>query len=218
MSRMTLEHFGSWALGQGQVGNPTDNPANLFMGECVSLIQQYIWQVHGIAYKPRGHAVDWNRNPLAAHGWVALLYRWEDVRPGDIIVSDAWPSNRFGHIALIDINRMYFDQNGILSRRIAWQRTPLNLPWRTILRRTGWNPKPIPPTTNTPTPEDNRPQIGDRVTTTATVDGWNGAQLNLDIINDGQSVYERNTNFGAQLTHNGIPRAHVPKGSLRRAG
>lgn len=60
------------------------------------------------------------------------------------------------------------------------------------------------------------PQIGDRVTTTATVD-QNGVPLNLAIINDGQSYYsEVNSRGYAVLRKGDIVRCAVPVDSLRK--
>jgi surface antigen len=60
------------------------------------------------------------------------------------------------------------------------------------------------------------PQIGDRVTTSATVD-QNGVFLNLAIINDGNSVFsEVNSRGYAVLKKDNIVRCAVPIGSLRK--
>lgn len=61
------------------------------------------------------------------------------------------------------------------------------------------------------------PIIGDIVTTTSATD-QNGVVLNLNVINDGQSVWsENNSNGMAVLRKDGVVRAAVPVSSLRKA-
>ena len=62
---MNLREFEKWALAQGSVANP--EPDFGFKGECVSLIQQYLYQVCGIKFKARGNAKDWANNII--EGW-----------------------------------------------------------------------------------------------------------------------------------------------------
>ena len=57
---MNLREFGEWALNQGQVPNPP--PKYKYAGECVSLIQQYLYQVFGIPFEAHGNAKDWANN------------------------------------------------------------------------------------------------------------------------------------------------------------
>lgn len=57
---MNLREFGEWALNQGQVANPPPNYK--YAGECVSLIQQYLYQVFAIPFEAHGNAKDWANN------------------------------------------------------------------------------------------------------------------------------------------------------------
>lgn len=97
----TLQEFQEWAVAQaGNIGNPI---VNNFRGQCVSLVQQYLYQVFGIPYAPRGNAKDFvppkfNRVSGA-------------VRAGDIV---RWGANnypKYGHIGLIDDDNLYLFQN-----------------------------------------------------------------------------------------------------------
>ena len=56
---MNLAEFGIWAISQGSVANPQENS---FKGQCVSLIQQYLYQVFGKPFKAHGNAKDWATN------------------------------------------------------------------------------------------------------------------------------------------------------------
>ena len=57
---MNLAEFGDWGLAEKSVANPG---VGTYKGQCVSLIQQYLYRVFGVSYKPRGNAKDWERNP-----------------------------------------------------------------------------------------------------------------------------------------------------------
>lgn len=100
---MNLREFEKWALEQGSVANP--EPDNWFKGECVSLIQQYLYQVCGIPFKARGNAKDWSRN--AIEGW-DIFDSSNSLKPGDIII---WTSGEYGHIAIIDADMKILEQN-----------------------------------------------------------------------------------------------------------
>lgn len=66
-----------------------------------------------------------------------------------------------------------------------------------------------------PAPQPPEVGIGTHVTTNAVFDSQNGLKLNLDIINDGQSVFaEVNSNGFAVLEKDGVVRAAVPVESL----
>lgn len=58
-----MDAFKNWAVGQGQVATPIGT----YLGECISLVQQYLDRVFGIPFQARGHAKDWptNGNVLA---------------------------------------------------------------------------------------------------------------------------------------------------------
>lgn len=108
----TLQQFREWATAQKSVGNPTSNKANQYVGECVSLIQQYLSRVFGIPYAARGHAnmfVPPTFKRIAANS---------KLQPGDII---AWPgtsSNPYGHIEMIDDDGKALQQNRHGDRKI----------------------------------------------------------------------------------------------------
>ena len=56
---MNLKEFVEWAKKQGSVANPQKGT---FKGQCVSLIQQYLYQVFGKPFKAYGNAKDWINN------------------------------------------------------------------------------------------------------------------------------------------------------------
>lgn len=57
---MTLAEFGSWGLKEVSVANP--EPNNKYKGQCVSLIQQYLYKVFNKPFKAYGNAKDWEYN------------------------------------------------------------------------------------------------------------------------------------------------------------
>lgn len=118
---MNLEKFGAWALDQGSVGNPE---VGTYKGQCVSLIQQYLYRVFGVPYKARGNAKDWVRNPLP--DVLEKLPASTKLQPGDILVYGANYGGGYGHIALIDVNGKFFDQNGIKKLEVAYQDKPFS--------------------------------------------------------------------------------------------
>lgn len=112
---MDLNTFRNWAIGQGQVSNPTADPNNAFPGQCVSLIQQYLNRVYGIAWTPRGHAKDW-----ATNGNVLSYFdRVGSPQAGDIGISGATASNPYGHIWIYTSPTTILEQNGRVSRRVS---------------------------------------------------------------------------------------------------
>jgi len=125
---MNLAEFGSWGLRQGQVANPPPN--NKFLGECVSLIQQYLYRVFGIPFQAHGHAKDWEYN--VPNGFTKLP-AITPLQKGDILVYGSNYGGGYGHIGLIDVNNKYYDQNGIVGRRISYRNTPFS-GYRCVLR------------------------------------------------------------------------------------
>lgn len=78
-------------------------------------------------------------------------------------------------------------------------------------------PDPTPAPEPTPAPAPSGAAIGDTVTTSDTHDAQNGLQLDLAIINDGQSVWtENNSNGFAVLRKGDIVRAAVHPESLSK--
>ena len=78
------------------------------LGQCVSLLQQYLIQVFNIPFKARGHAKDFGKSLVNEN----LAYKVKKPTRGDIIVYSGSKNNDFyGHVAIfIDENLMY-DQN-----------------------------------------------------------------------------------------------------------
>ena len=118
---MNLAEFGDWALEQKSVANPE---VNTYKGQCVSLIQQYLYKVFGIEYKPRGNAKDWAKNPLP--NVLEKLPVNTKLQTGDILVYGSNYGRGYGHIAIIDINDNFFDQNGIKKLEVAYQDKPFS--------------------------------------------------------------------------------------------
>ena len=118
---MNLAEFGDWGLTQKSVANPE---VNTYKGQCVSLIQQYLYKVFGVPYKPRGNAKDWAKNPLP--DVLEKLPNTVALQPGDILVYGSNYGGGYGHIALIDINGKFYDQNGIKKLQVAYQDKPFN--------------------------------------------------------------------------------------------
>lgn len=115
---MNLREFGNWGLSEGSVGNPG---VNTYDGQCVSLIQQYLYQVFGIPYKARGNAKDWEYITLP--GFEKLPSNI-NLETGDILVYGSEYGGGYGHIGLIDINKNYYDQNGVKRLAIGYKNKP----------------------------------------------------------------------------------------------
>lgn len=115
---MNLREFGSWGLEQGSVGNPV---VNTYVGQCVSLIQQYLYLVFGVTYKARGNAKDWEY--ISIPGFEKLPAN-VSLEKGDILVYGSEYGGGYGHIGLIDINNKYYDQNGIKKLAIGYTSKP----------------------------------------------------------------------------------------------
>lgn len=118
---MNLGEFGSWGLSQGSVANPAPNYK--YKGQCVSLIQQYLYKVFGIPFKARGNAKDWAYN--IPEGFTKLSSNVK-LQRGDILVYGANYGGGYGHLGLIDVNWKYYDQNGIKALSIGYRDTPFN--------------------------------------------------------------------------------------------
>lgn len=103
---MNLREFENWALAQGSVANPA--PDNSHKGQCVSLIQQYLSKVHNLPFVARGNAKDW---AYATIPGFTKINANNAVKPGDILVYGATSGNQYGHIALIDADGRFLEQN-----------------------------------------------------------------------------------------------------------
>lgn len=128
---MNLEQFKNWAVAQGQVANPTTDPNSKYLGQCVSLVQQYINKVYGIAYQARGHAKDWPTNANV----LSYFDKVNTIQPGDIIVYPGTFGGGYGHIAVALGNGMMLDQNGGGGLRVAIRQVWPG--YSAILRRKG---------------------------------------------------------------------------------
>lgn len=103
---MNLREFENWALSQKSVGNP-DN-SNSYKGQCVSLVQQYLNKVFGIPFKARGNAKDW---AYANIDGFTKINANNSVKAGDILVYGATKNNKYGHVAIIDADGRFLEQN-----------------------------------------------------------------------------------------------------------
>lgn len=128
---MNLREFGSWALERRQVANPPPN--NKYPGQCVSLIQQMLYQVLGIPFQAHGNAKDWEYN--IPNGFTKLSANTE-LKRGDILVYGSNYGGGYGHMGFIDANWKYFDQNGIKNLAVGYKDTPFP-GYRCILRYNG---------------------------------------------------------------------------------
>lgn len=116
---MNLAEFGSWGLAQGSVANPAPNYK--YKGQCVSLIQQYLYLVFGIPFQAHGNAKDWAYNVPA--GFTKLSPNVA-LQRGDILVYGSNYGGGYGHIGLIDVNMKYYDQNGIKALAVGYRDKP----------------------------------------------------------------------------------------------
>lgn len=124
---MGLEQFKQWAIGQGQVANPNGT----FAGECVSLVQNLLYKVHGIPYQARGNAKDWATNANV----LSYFDKVSSPQAGDIGVSGATKTNPYGHIWIYLSPTQALEQNGRVALRVTVN-PPLFAPIA-ILRRKG---------------------------------------------------------------------------------
>lgn len=121
---MTLFDFGACMMASGQVGNPE---VGTYVGQCVSMIQQYLYLCFGVHYAPRGNAKDFV--PPKFH-------RVTDgsIHKGDVIRYGADYGGGYGHIGMIVWSGNFMDQNGV--RRLAIGKR--SQPWGNI--ESVWRP------------------------------------------------------------------------------
>lgn len=108
---MNLREFEKWALAQGSVANP--EPDFGFKGECVSLIQQYLYQVCGIKFKARGNAKDWANNII--EGWDKFDVS-NTLKAGDILV---YTTGKYGHIVIVNADLKCLEQNWNYNKKVT---------------------------------------------------------------------------------------------------
>lgn len=111
----SLQGFREWSVGARQVSNPQ---VGTYPGQCVSLVQQYLFQVFGVLYAARGNAKDFVPPNFAR---VSGAYQ-----AGDIIRYGAIYGGGYGHIGLIDDNGQWLDQNGVIVLHVGQRSTPFN--------------------------------------------------------------------------------------------
>lgn len=111
---MTLFDFGATMMASGSVGNPQ---VGTYIGQCVSLIQQYLYLCFGVNYAPRGNAKDFVP---------PKFYRVTDgsIQKGDIIRYGADYGGGYGHIGMIVWSGNYMDQNGVRPLAIGKRSQP----------------------------------------------------------------------------------------------
>lgn len=109
---MTLNQFKTWALASGSVAKYDDGQ---FVGECVSLINQYCYRVLGVPAGAWGHAYAWanDNNPNRAY-----FDKVSSIQDGDVIVYGTNFTPLYGHIG-IAFGGQILDQNGRVPRRVA---------------------------------------------------------------------------------------------------
>lgn len=99
----SLQEFREWAVAQkSNVSNPQ---VGTYKGECVSLVQQYLYQVFDIPYKARGNAKDFvppyftkvSGSPKAGD-----ILRYQPGKGG---------AGKLGHIGIMDDDGKFLNQN-----------------------------------------------------------------------------------------------------------
>jgi hypothetical protein len=128
---MNLQQFKDWAVAAGSVGKATDGG---YIGQCVSLINQYLSKVYDIQAGAWGDAKDW-----ATNGNVAKYFdKVSSPQAGDIGVSGATANNPYGHIWIYTSPTTIIEQNGRVPLRVSTGAayTPI-----AILRRKGGMPE-----------------------------------------------------------------------------
>lgn len=108
---MNLREFEKWALAQGSVANP--EPDFGFKGECVSLIQQYLYNVCGIPFKARGNSKDWANNII--EGWDKFDVS-NTLKAGDILV---YTTGKYGHIVIVNADLKCLEQNWNYNKKVT---------------------------------------------------------------------------------------------------
>lgn len=111
---MNLREFENWALQQGSVANPA--PDNSHKGQCVSLVQQYLNKVFNLPFKARGNAKDWANSSIPGFTKISAN---NSVKPGDILVYGPVSGNPYGHIAIIDADGKFLEQNKNGSKKVS---------------------------------------------------------------------------------------------------
>lgn len=112
---ISLQAFREWAVAARQVSNPQ---VGTYPGQCVSLVQQYLFQVFGVGYASRGNAKN-----FVPPGFTRVNAPY---RPGDIIRYGSNYGGGYGHIGIIDDNGQWLDQNGVAVLHVGQRGTPFS--------------------------------------------------------------------------------------------
>jgi hypothetical protein len=124
---MNLDQFKNWAVSQGSVAKTNGQ----YAGECVSLINQYLFKVYGMNAGAWGNAKDW-----ATNGTVATIFdKVSSPQAGDVGISGATSTNPYGHIWIYLSPNQVLEQNGKVARSVSVN-APLFKPIA-ILRKKG---------------------------------------------------------------------------------
>lgn len=201
-------------------GQSVNAASGKYRGQCVSLIKA-LFEFLGVPnpYAARGHAKDAGNNYVkqgiakSGQGWLNVCVNPTMGRIDGV---------NYGHIWLDLANEQNFEQNGAKALRTTVGTRPISQAQQFVNLDQWVAPDPVPPAPVEPPvvtpPVDNSPKIGDRVKTNATKDAGNGKNLNLAIINDGNSVWtETNSKGNAVLRKGGVVRCQVPVNSLYKA-
>ena len=108
---MNLREFEKWALDIRSVSKP--EPVYGFKGECVSLIQQYLYNVCGIPFKARGNAKDWAKNII--EGWDKFDVS-NTLKAGDVLV---YTTGKYGHIVIVNADLKCLEQNWNYNKKVT---------------------------------------------------------------------------------------------------
>lgn len=119
---MTLAEFEAWGLKEKSVANPPPN--NKYKGQCVSLIQQYLYRVFDKPFKAYGNAKDWANN--YPKEYFTKLQAGVALKPGDVLVYGANYGGGYGHIGIIGAQGNFYDQNGVKKLAIGYRNTPFS--------------------------------------------------------------------------------------------
>ena len=104
---MNLSQFTSWSISAGSVGKYDDGQ---YIGECVSLINQYCWRVLNVPARAWGHAKDWATNKTVRQYFDVV----QTSKRGDVLVYGTNAGTIYGHIeiALSGDTTLYQNRSG----------------------------------------------------------------------------------------------------------
>lgn len=129
---LSLDQFKDWAIKEGSVAKFTDGQ---FLGECVSLINQYLGRVFGISAGAWGHAYAWandDNNSVREY-----FDKVGSPEKGDIGVMGQNYGDGKGHIFIYLSPNTILEQNGRVPRKVSIGSAYSNP--IAILRRKGGN-------------------------------------------------------------------------------